>query len=135
MKKLSNKGFSLVELIIVIAIMAVLMGILAPQLVKYVEQSRRQTDESMLDEVKNATQLALSDEAAYSDPLTDGASVVISDGAVVTSTSPSLEKEIHKTVAEPITFSSKYYKSRGGESITVTYIVPYQTYVLDPSWD
>lgn len=43
-KKLNNKGFSLVELIIVIAIMAVLVGVLAPQFMKYVEQSRRATD-------------------------------------------------------------------------------------------
>ena len=135
MKKLNNQGFSLVELIIVIAILAVLMGILAPQLVKYVEQSRRQRDESALDEIKNSTQLALSEEEVYSDPLTDGASVVISDGAMVTSTSPSLQNEIQKTVTEKITFSSKYYQERGGESITVTYVVPFETYVLYPSWD
>lgn len=36
----SNKGFSLVELIIVIAIMAVLAAALAPQLIKYIEKSR-----------------------------------------------------------------------------------------------
>lgn len=43
-KSLTNKGFSLVELIIVIAIMAVLVGVLAPQFLKYVEQSRKATD-------------------------------------------------------------------------------------------
>lgn len=43
-KSLTNKGFSLVELIIVIAIMAVLVGVLAPQFLKYVEQSRKSKD-------------------------------------------------------------------------------------------
>ena len=46
-KSLTNKGFSLVELIIVIAIMAVLVGVLAPQFLKYVEQSRKSTDVRM----------------------------------------------------------------------------------------
>ena len=34
----NEKGFSLVELIVVIAIMAVLVGIIAPQLIKYIEK-------------------------------------------------------------------------------------------------
>ena len=42
--KENNKGFSLVELIIVIAIMAVLVGVLAPQFIKYVESSKQSTD-------------------------------------------------------------------------------------------
>ena len=42
--KINNKGFSLVELIIVIAIMAILAGALAPQLIKYIDNSRKSTD-------------------------------------------------------------------------------------------
>ena len=44
MKKMNNKGFSLVELIIVIAIMAILVAVLAPTYLKFVERSRKSTD-------------------------------------------------------------------------------------------
>lgn len=43
-KKVDNKGFSLLELIIVVAIMAALLMIIAPQYMKYVEKSRNATD-------------------------------------------------------------------------------------------
>lgn len=63
MKK-NNKGFSLVELIIVIAIMAVLMAVLAPQLLRYVERSRYQKDMSAVGELENAMKIATSNETA-----------------------------------------------------------------------
>lgn len=44
MKKTNNKGFSLVELIVVIAIMAVLVVAVAPQFLKYVERGRKSND-------------------------------------------------------------------------------------------
>ncbi len=62
MKK-NNKGFSLVELIIVIAIMAVLMAVLAPQFLRYVERSRLQSDNTTLGEIANACKIAATDEA------------------------------------------------------------------------
>ena len=60
-KKKDNKGFSLVELIIVVAIMAILVGLLAPQYIKYVEKSRKSADASNLSEMVNAVQVYAAD--------------------------------------------------------------------------
>lgn len=64
--KLNNKGFSLVELIIVIAIMAVLIGVLAPQYLKYVEKSRVSTDRDNLTSIESAMQVWAADPEATS---------------------------------------------------------------------
>lgn len=64
-----NKGFSLVELIVVIAIMAVLTSVLAPSLLGYVEKSRMQKDDSAMGEVTNAIKLALADQNVYDECL------------------------------------------------------------------
>ncbi len=58
---MNNKGFSLVELIIVIAIMAILIAVLAPQYIKYVEKSRESADLDNWQAIVNAIQVAYAD--------------------------------------------------------------------------
>ena len=57
----NNKGFSLVELIIVIAIMAILVGVMAPQLIKYIEKSKVSSDTQAADAVHTAILTAMMD--------------------------------------------------------------------------
>lgn len=61
-KKMNNKGFSLVEIIIVIAIMAILAGALAPQFMKYVNKSRVAADERNIDLLISTANIVLADE-------------------------------------------------------------------------
>lgn len=61
MKKMNNKGFSLIELIIVIAIMAVLVAVIAPNLTQYIGSSKKKTDASNADTIRNVINTALSD--------------------------------------------------------------------------
>lgn len=63
----NNKGFSLVELIIVIAIMAILVGVMAPQLIKYIEKSKISADTQLCDTVRTAITTAIMDPAIVSD--------------------------------------------------------------------
>ena len=62
---MKNKGFSLVELIIVIAIMAILAAAIAPALIRYIDKSRRSDDVAAAETINTAVQAALANENAY----------------------------------------------------------------------
>ena len=63
-KKTDNKGLSLVELIVVIAIMAILVGVIAPQMMKYIERAKQVKIEKEASEIMRAAQVALVDVTA-----------------------------------------------------------------------
>ena len=115
MKKMNNKGFSLVELIIVIAIMAILVGVLAPQYLKYVEKSRRSADLDQLDSVYTACTTAASDADINDAP---------TSGTVSSGSNPSWYSEVQNTVGTSLNSlkwkSSDGLKGVGAPTIVVT---------------
>lgn len=84
-KKTNNKGFTLVELIVVIAILGVLMAVLVPQYIQYVEKSREGTDASAIAEYFHAIEIAsASTETAPADDAT--LAVTVTNGTVTLKT-------------------------------------------------
>lgn len=62
-KKADNKGFSLVELIIVIAIMAILVGIVGTQVIPYLNSSKESKDLQIVNSYSTAAMTAYSSNA------------------------------------------------------------------------
>lgn len=62
-----REGFSLIELIIVIAIMAILIGVVALAVIPYLEKSRVGKDQQTVDTVYSAFQATLADQKITSD--------------------------------------------------------------------
>ena len=110
MKK-NNKGFSLVELIIVIAIMAILAGALAPALIKYINKSRRSADISNADTIRTACQTAMSDEDAM---VAIGTGVTGASVSDLKSSYGAFSTEISSILGNS-TITSKYF-DKGNES-------------------
>ena len=102
MKKMNNKGFSLVELIIVIAIMAILAAALAPQLIKYLEESRISTDEQACDTIKSCFNAALTNEDAYKaiSNGTVGSGITFSTEADISTGDTALDDELKASLAQ-----------------------------------
>lgn len=82
-KKMNDKGFSLVELIIVVAIMAVLIALLAPQYLKFVERSKKSADRDTVDQIIRTVQTDFADPEGIGS--VEGAKIEIAKtGATVT---------------------------------------------------
>lgn len=110
MKKMNNKGFSLVELIIVIAIMAILIAVLAPQYIKYVEKSRQSADLDNWQAIVNAIQVAYAD---VDSPVTGTTSVKANGKSATLTADSSLASAFSSLGVDPekITMKSTAYSN------------------------
>jgi prepilin-type N-terminal cleavage/methylation domain-containing protein len=71
LKANEKKGFSLVELIIVIAIMAILVGVVAATVIPYLEKSRKAKDQQQISDINTSLVSAIS-QSAESAPSFEG---------------------------------------------------------------
>ena len=119
---MKNKGFSLVELIIVIAIMAILAAAIAPALIRYIDKSRRSDDVAAAETINTATQAALANEEAYDEVQkaipTSGSPVVLAFAAVGKSFQSSGDTNISGSAA---IFLEEINSSCGGGSPQIKY--------------
>lgn len=87
-KEGKNKGFSLVELIVVIAIMAILAIVIAPQVMKYIGKSKDSVDDANISLYKTAVTTALANEDVYSEVADTAAATVTITVTATTGGSP-----------------------------------------------
>lgn len=147
MKK-TNKGFSLVELIIVIAIMAILAAAIAPALIRYIDKSRRADDVTAAGTVLTGVQTAMADEDCYSEiqetsgrtlivKVTAGGKIGAASNPTTVSATSNLKSEMESTLASGVPM--KYTKD-GAKFFTVyidgeTLAVYIGTSAKDDMWE
>ena len=104
MKKMNNKGFSLVELIVVVLIMAIIAVALAPQVMRWVENSRKSNDIESYNSLVTACNTASTDEAVVTQVknAASGLTITLSSSGVGGTgwTSGALQSNILRTLPE-----------------------------------
>ncbi|MDE7277076.1 MAG: type II secretion system GspH family protein, partial [Lachnospiraceae bacterium] len=125
-KKMDNKGFSLVELIIVIAIMVILVAVLAPQYLRYVEKSRVSSDTQTTVELINVMQVLAADPEVPLETSKDYSATGNSDGTVTLSSDLQTELKNNGMMDEDAMKNVKY-QSTANKSGNVKISLKYDT--------
>lgn len=115
----SNKGFSLVELIIVVAIMAILVGVLAPQYIKYVERSKVAADENSAEILLGIAYTMITDQEVC-DQLKDGDTIGFGTTGINPSNLTAMEDALDKHLSDWKNVKVKSKKYKNGYTISFT---------------
>lgn len=110
-----EKGFSLVELIIVMAIMAILVGVVASQVLPYMEKSRVSKDQEKLASI----QMDISSAIAMSGEACTGGTAKLEDLDTVTNAATETEFMELRSLSSMPTASSLKFKSKTADGAEV----------------
>lgn len=94
-----EKGFSLVELIIVMAIMAILVGVVASQVIPYMEKSRQSKDQQQISSLATSMVSAIAQDDSF-DLATEAATADITFELSKTNLTDKTSATIESTFAE-----------------------------------
>lgn len=141
---MKNKGFSLVELIIVIAIMAILAAAIAPALIRYIDKSRRADDVTAAGTIESAVLTAIANEKAYDEavPGTNSSLVVYATKTATSGAGTVFSSEIAATLGQgvDIKFTKKgaacynaYITSEGSVEVYIGKVSGDHEWMIRPS--
>lgn len=110
-----ERGFTLIEMMIVVAIIAILVAILVPNFIRARAQAQTAACESNLKEIATVLELYQTDHESYP----------TANGAAVTSSDPNLAPYLKQTPVDPVNPSGQYTytvsnANSGNASYTIT---------------
>ena len=133
-------GFSLVELIVIVAIIAVLLAVLMPSYIRYVEHSRIRHDDAVITNIQKAANALVVDDKFYEE-ITGDVTVYIDNQGVayqlngVGTAGAEFLDEINTTVYGTTTptggFTSKSFTGATGLTICLHYDPSLLAYVTE----
>ncbi|MEG1992546.1 MAG: prepilin-type N-terminal cleavage/methylation domain-containing protein [Acetivibrio sp.] len=128
-RNMGNKGFSLVELIIVIAIMAILVGVIGSQAIPYLEKSRAAKDLQTLDTMYTAFQSAIIENEVEVEIGSTGISELPGYIAATPSTSTGVAKSVMELLGKGLDDDAeikKVFKSKKAKKIDTAPVFSYK---------
>lgn len=111
----SERGFTLIEMMIVVAIIAILVAILVPNFMRARAQAQTAACEANLKEIATALELYQTDHEAYPD---------VTSLTNVTNTEPNIGSYLQQTPIDPVAPTSNYqYDVTGYDTGDATYLI------------
>ena len=106
--------------------MAVLVGVLAPTLIKNIEKSRESKDAQNIEQIKSSVEVALQDETAYDEAVPTGSTASTNSLVTLTSATASVNTSYSSFKSEfdgIMSVSNTKLTSKKYKSATVTFTV------------